>query len=289
VLNGPALIALDRKTGRTLWETARPDSLTSYSTPMVWEHDGTRELVVAGALSLKAYDPATGAERWAVRGIPPTTCTTPVLGEGLLFFAGWGPGKADSPFPSWESRLAEWDKDKDGVLSPEEFGWGPAMFRSGDTNRNNRLEGVEWNAFLDFVKQGDNGLIAVKPGGQGDVTGSHVVWKATRGLPYVPSPLYYAGRIYLAWLEGKVTVLNAGADRPVVISTGRGRGAHRRHAGLGGSEPLSSHRRPPVRVRPVIPPGVSRRRERPVPVTRLPEPSGRASRPEVPVGGRLGS
>jgi hypothetical protein len=71
---------------------------------------------------------------------------------------------------------------------------------------------------LDFVKQGDNGLIAVKPGGQGDVTGSHVVWKATRGLPYVPSPLYYAGRIYLAWLEGKVTVLNAGADRPVVIS-----------------------------------------------------------------------
>ena len=35
------------------------------------------------------------------------------------------------------------------------------------------------------------------PGGHGDITQSHVAWKFARGLPYVSSPLYYDGRIYL--------------------------------------------------------------------------------------------
>ena len=38
--------------------------------------------------------------------------------------------------------------------------------------------------------------IAVRPGGTGDVTDSHVVWRTTKGSPYVPSPLVLGDYLY---------------------------------------------------------------------------------------------
>lgn len=217
VMDEGSLIALDRKTGRKLWETARPESPTSYSTAILWEQENATEVIVAGAVALKAYDLLTGGERWLVRGIPPSTCTTPVVGEGMLFFAGWGPGKSDSPFPTWEGRIAEWDKDKDGELTSDEFGWGDTMFRSADANADGQLVAAEWNTILEFMSQGDNVLIAVKPGGRGDVTKSHVAWKATRGLPYVPSPIYYDGRVYIVKDGGLISSFNARTGDPAYV------------------------------------------------------------------------
>jgi outer membrane protein assembly factor BamB len=217
VLDDAAIFALDRKTGKKLWQTARPDSPTSYSTAILWEQDGVTEVIVAGAVALKAYDLATGGERWTVRGIPPTTCTTPVLGDGMLFFAGWGPGKSDAPFPAWESRVAEWDKDQDGMLSAEEFGWGATMFRSCDANADGKMVEAEWNAVLDFVRRGENVLLAIKPGGRGDVTETHVAWKATRGLPYVPSPVYFEGRVYIVKDGGLLSSFNARDGEPAYV------------------------------------------------------------------------
>src|SRR5208283_1087897 len=49
VLEGAAIFALDRKTGKKLWETPRPDSRTGYGTPILWSHDGAAEIVVAGS------------------------------------------------------------------------------------------------------------------------------------------------------------------------------------------------------------------------------------------------
>jgi len=217
VVDGAAIIALDRKTGRKLWETPRPDSPTSYSTAILWERDGITEVIVAGAISLKAYDLVTGSERWLVRGIPASTCTTPVLGEGLLFFAGWGPGKSDAPFPTWESRLAEWDKDSDGALVVEEFAWGQSMFGSLDANSDGKIVASEWNQIEEFAKKGDNVLLAVKPDGRGDVTETHVAWKATRGLPYVPSPVYYDGRLYIVKDGGLISSFKARTGEPVYV------------------------------------------------------------------------
>ena len=37
---------------------------------------------------------------------------------------------------------------------------------------------------------------AYRLGGQGDVTESHLLWKNSRFLPNVPSPLYYRGVLY---------------------------------------------------------------------------------------------
>ena len=40
-------------------------------------------------------------------------------------------------------------------------------------------------------------VVSVRTGGKGDVTQSQVVWKETKGVPEVPSPLVWRDRVYL--------------------------------------------------------------------------------------------
>lgn len=51
-------------------------------------------------------------------------------------------------------------------------------------------------------------LLAVRQGGQGDVTESHVAWRCSKGVPSMPSQLLIDGRIYMVD-EGVVTSLDA--------------------------------------------------------------------------------
>jgi outer membrane protein assembly factor BamB len=51
---------------------------------------------------------------------------------------------------------------------------------------------------LVFCASGRAGpTLAIKPGGSGDVTGTHVAWQSPRGSPFVPSPLLYGDYLYL--------------------------------------------------------------------------------------------
>jgi outer membrane protein assembly factor BamB len=51
---------------------------------------------------------------------------------------------------------------------------------------------------LVFCSSGRAGpTLAIRPGGTGDVSGTHVVWTSPRGSPFVPSPLLYGGHLYL--------------------------------------------------------------------------------------------
>jgi len=58
-------------------------------------------------------------------------------------------------------------------------------------------------------------LISVNPGGTGDITKTHVAWSYNRGLPYVPSPLFYKDRIYLIKDGGLITSLDAKSGKPI--------------------------------------------------------------------------
>ncbi len=211
---GSSILALHKRTGKVLWETLRPEAPTSYGSPILWKHGGMEEIVMAGALTMKGYDVKTGAERWVVRGLPSYTCTTPVVGDGLLFFAGWSPGKSDSPWPSWESTVEREDKNKDGHISLEEFSMGPAWFKAQDIDGNGKLEKADWDTIGGLMKRGENVLLAVKHGGHGDITDTHVAWKFTRGLPYVPSPLFYDRRVYLVRDGGMMSSFDAKTGKP---------------------------------------------------------------------------
>jgi outer membrane protein assembly factor BamB len=59
---------------------------------------------------------------------------------------------------------------------------------------------------LDFMSRGKNVVLAIKPGGRGDVTDTHVLWSHEKGAPYVASPLFFDGRLYIAKDGGMLTV-----------------------------------------------------------------------------------
>src|SRR5436190_19526389 len=94
---GSSLLAIDLHTGKKVWETPRPDAYGSFGTPIFWRNEKVDEVVVPGSLRLKAYSLKTGTEDWVVEGVTAFACTTPVVGNGLLFFAAWSDGKSDEP------------------------------------------------------------------------------------------------------------------------------------------------------------------------------------------------
>jgi outer membrane protein assembly factor BamB len=57
--------------------------------------------------------------------------------------------------------------------------------------------------------------LALRLGGKGDVTNSHVVWKSPTGAPYVSSLVYYDGLIYMATEMGIVTALEPATGQSV--------------------------------------------------------------------------
>jgi outer membrane protein assembly factor BamB len=81
--------------------------------------------------------------------------------------------------------------------------------RGMDSNHDGKITTEDWDILQGRIAKGQNVLVAIKPDGKGNVTDSHVAWKFTRGLPYVPSPLFYDGRLYLVKDGGMVSAFEA--------------------------------------------------------------------------------
>ena len=83
---------------------------------------------------------------------------------------------------------------------------------------------AQWDAILkgstEFV-QGpsmQSGVLAIRVGGKGDVTKTHVAWAESRGVPEVPSPLLYKDRLYLVKNGGVVLSRDAATGKTVFQS-----------------------------------------------------------------------
>jgi hypothetical protein len=164
---------------------------------------------------LVSYQLADGSERWSVRGLPNEAVASPVGGEGLVFFAGWTQGSGVSRMPPFEDLLARGDADRDGWLTREDIPTGPARqhFHYIDANKDGRINSAEYAVIAQAFDESRNVAMAVRPDGQGEVTETHVVWRQTRGLPYVPSPLYFEGRLYLVKNGGLASCFEAQSGR----------------------------------------------------------------------------
>jgi outer membrane protein assembly factor BamB len=211
-----SLLAVDLRSGKKVWEAARPDVTQSFGTPICWKNEGADEVVMSGSLKLKGYDLKTGAERWTLAGMPAFTCTTPVVGEGLLFFAGWAPGKDAASKMSFAQLASQADKNGDGVITFEEAKAAgmESFFKALDFNGDGKITADDIDSMNAMMAKGENVLVAVKPGGHGTLSEQQVVWKQTRGLPYVPSPLHYDGRVYLVRDGGMVSSFDAKTGQP---------------------------------------------------------------------------
>jgi len=215
------IIALDVATGTLRWEKDR-QSPVSYGTPVVWDTSAGKQVVAAGHARLIAYDLKTGAETWSVLGMPAGPCSSPVAAEGALFYAGWSPGgPEDKEFrlPPFDGLLKMANATEDGFLSKEkaEKTFLKDMFNSFDTNKDGKITRDEWEVVLKFVSEGRNSAFAVKAGGTGDVTNSHVLWKKTKGMPYVSSAIVYRGQCLMAKDEGRVTAFDAKTGKELYL------------------------------------------------------------------------
>ncbi len=79
-----ALLAMDAKTGETVWSTSRPVD-NSWTTPVVVETESGAELVTSGDPWIIAYDPELGGELWRAEGPSGDVAPSPVYANGMVY------------------------------------------------------------------------------------------------------------------------------------------------------------------------------------------------------------
>ena len=236
------VIAIDKQTGETLWETARPMHRSGWSTPTLWQKDDGAELVVLGQGRVASYAADTGEERWFANGFSRETIAVPVIGNGKVYASaamlGGVPDEHPDPQPFWAA-VMQFDANKSGTLTREEMtahftfpfrpelnpahpGYGmpmpkepskrkarlDGMFAQVDRNKDGEWSKEEFLARLNF-NRGKPTLMAIEPGGVGDVGESKVAWRLHQSIPEVPSPLFYQDRLYMVRNGGFLSSVNA--------------------------------------------------------------------------------
>jgi outer membrane protein assembly factor BamB len=211
---GSFVAAFDRLTGRRLWKVDRPDAVRSYSSPAVWTGEGKPQILVAGALRLTAYDPDNGASLWWADGLARIVIPTPVISGPMIYMASWSPGGDAGKrltLDPWPKALAKWDANHDGKLSKDEIDDHEVLdrFYRMDLDQDGLLDQKEWERHAEVFKRAQNAVLALKPTGRGELDPNGEVWKYSRGVPYVATPVLVKGILWMVKEGGIVTKLEA--------------------------------------------------------------------------------
>ncbi len=226
------LMAVEKRTGKTVWKTDRSEFLRGFATPVIWDIAGRKQVVVAGTLRVAGYDLENGKEVWTAWGIARTICATPAVGDdGRLYVSGWAaggdPGAAIAVEP-FDDVLKRLDKNGNGQLERSELTTHPfaERFTQVDTNGDGSITRAEYERFRELFQKGRNAVLAINPGGKGDVTASHVAWTNTRQVPFCASPLYHGGLVYTLKDGGLFACLDPRDGKPLKFGRLPGAGSY---------------------------------------------------------------
>jgi outer membrane protein assembly factor BamB len=230
----PAMVAFDKGTGDIVWKVDRGDMAVNYSHPVICQTASGPELIVAGTGKLIGYDPATGRQLWFARTLLRNIKTTPVALGDTIYISLESKGIANQWLASVDQfetgnsdgRLtkAEMQAFVGAVKIPDEF---MKKFDRGDVNKDGFLEGEELDkAFLapdnfagarhDSVEASEQFILAVRAGGRGEVTSSHVLWKhKSRAPDHIVSPLVVDGRMFVVKAGGISSCFDATDGKPL--------------------------------------------------------------------------
>ncbi len=234
---GSYLLGVDAKTGKQRYKVDRPGVISGYSTPTVYQpKDGGTQILVPESFQLSAYDAKDGHRVWWVRGLACEMKSVASIEGDIAYINGWGfpqnqPGTQVPTIP-WEEGLKVYDKNSDGLVADTEVTGGPPAldkmlspkygFPAFDGNRDGKLNKDEWGVMRAMLGA-ENGLLAIKLGGKGDVTEGAIKWKYTRPVPQVPSTLLYKGVLFMVNDSG--ILLSIDPATGTVIKQGRLKGA----------------------------------------------------------------
>jgi outer membrane protein assembly factor BamB len=185
------LLGVDAGTGKNRWRTMR-GSAVGWSSPVVVRLGaGTHSMIVtAGTHTLEGYNSKTGEKLWGVPGLHQQCIPTPVVRGDRLYI---GSGKN---FTSLCVRLEKdgkeakvlWTVPTKGARIPSPLCVGDYYYYAEDSG---------WATCL-------------------EAAGGKPVWRKRLSGTVQASPVAGAGRIYYTGVNGKVTVLKAGAKFEVL-------------------------------------------------------------------------
>jgi outer membrane protein assembly factor BamB len=195
------IIALDKNTGDTIWKNSR-DERTSWSTPLVVEHDGKLQVVTTATRKIRSYDLATGKLIWECSGLTPNTIPSPVSADGMLYATSGFRGNALLAIRLGRSGdltgtdAIVWSHGRSTPYVPSPLLYGDRL----------------------YLYAGNNAVLSCF-----DVKSGRALIEATRlqGLQGVyASPVGAGGKIYLVGRDGGALVLKE-SDKLEVLATNR--------------------------------------------------------------------
>ena len=197
------LLALDPATGVEQWRVSRPspakmESREAFTTPIPFEHNGRKELILAGGDLLTGHDPATGKElwRWGTWNeghLHPTLRLVPSAVAGAGVILGCGPKaepvyavKAGGAGNLTPDGLA-WKTERRGQVTsdvPTPLFYRGKFYILSDLRKN-----------ITCVEPADGKVVWTTP-----LTGPAMCWASPTGAD---------GKIYILSLRGEAFVLDA--------------------------------------------------------------------------------
>jgi len=191
------IVALDMK-GQRVWERHLGREIAPFD--LVWGHSSSPVVFEDTLLLLcdhdtKSYllavDKRTGKEKWrADRGKGRMSYSTPLVVTG----------------PNGPEVIVNSSERVDAYHART----GAPLWFTGGTNRFPVPSPLFFDGVI-FMSRGyrSSPYMAIRPGGTGDISKSHVVWENATGGPYISSLVHDNGLVYMATDVGAVTVVDA--------------------------------------------------------------------------------
>jgi outer membrane protein assembly factor BamB len=179
---------IDKTTGVNVWRVPRPRGL-NWVSPLLIQNDGKTEVLLQGDDGLTAYDPGSGARKWALADKKFATIPSPTTGAGLVFasadkFMAIRPGTTKhKPAVVWQS-----SKLPTGYASP--------LFFDG------RVYTISGGGILNCA----------------EASMGKALWSLRVEGAFAASPLLIDGKIYLVSEEGTTTIVDPGSQAKVVAT-----------------------------------------------------------------------
>lgn len=214
------VVALDKRTGKTLWANTEIEHHAAYCSPLVVTHAGVRQLITMTQKSVVGVDVQTGKLLWSAPFVPrsPQNALTPVYHDGYVFVAcgHWSGGTLLKIDPDSRTATTVWfRKDLDNchggaiLWDGKLYGCGCRLggknfycvdFLTGQTRKlDNTLGKVGITCADDMLyclnHQGTMSLVALKPDGFEIVSQFDLGRRPAN--TYLAHPVICGGRLYL--------------------------------------------------------------------------------------------
>jgi len=194
------VVALDKTNGKERWKVAR-DEATSWSTPLIVEHEGKRQVVISATKRVRGYDLTTGKLLWEAGGLSGNVVASPVAEDGYVY--------AGSSYEVRNMLAIRLSGAKGDITGTDAVVW----TRKRDTPY--VPSPLLYDDTLCFLKHYQNLLTCVQAKSGKTLFGP----QRLPGIRSVyASPVGAAGRVYIVDLDGTTLIIERGAELKVLAT-----------------------------------------------------------------------